>query len=216
MPRPVDWNCLPMLYSNHPSKTPKPFLGLNFNLCTNHTQWATLHTFPASDDLAPSWYPLHVSFLASFSCPPTPKYRHLQGFAFALRVFSLNYLFDFSHLDQIIPRILSSPRFDPSIELKLLNSFWMMLIATNEKSNCVPPLKMTSAFILSSVHCFLSYLFKLETLDHLIPFCPPDIVGLKASKLYICNVSHIYLSFLLFLLRPPKFWHCNLSLVQLH
>lgn len=170
--------------------------------------------FSASFYLAPPRYSLHSSdhfcfWLVSFS-PLILKHRHLTSVKFTPSVLSLTYLFKLSH----------SSRFDLSTELKLLilsGWFWLPgwhTIATNENSNCIPPLKMTSFFLLLLIASFPIYPnLKLDYL--LIAFCPSNLVCLKTSKLHIHNITHIHLFCSISIATTQILTLCNLSLVQL-
>lgn len=126
-----------MLHSNYSSNTQNAGLTLALisSLYVQHyTQLATLYTselssfLPASHHTEPPWFPPHFSFW-TLSSPLTLKDRPLPNFCLCPDVFLLNCLVDHSHSAQIIPKFLSSPRFDLSIGLKLQNSFGMMLTA---------------------------------------------------------------------------------------
>lgn len=66
------------------------------------------------------------------------------------------------------------------------------------------------------IDSFLSYLSKIETLGHLlIPICPSNLISLKASKLHVYNVPHIYLFCYVFMATTEILALHNPSLVKL-
>lgn len=79
-------------------------------------------------------------------------------------------------------------------------------------------LQMTSLLpFLSLIGSFLPYVSKLKTLECLlILIYPSNLVSLKASKLCICNVPHIYLFSHVSTVTTQILTFFNLPLAQLH